>query len=75
MRTAIYLDKKRLQLVLTPETEIDKIVTERLRSADLREATIHEGGFFPNEAGYTRHCEPERTDSVMVVLDNKDSTQ
>lgn len=71
MKTAIYLDGDRLQLVFTPETEMDRIVTKRLKGADMREASLHEGGFYPCQGGFTRHHDTPRN-SVMIVLDNKD---
>jgi hypothetical protein len=76
MKTAIYMEGDRLQLVFTPETEMDKIVMKRLKDADLREATIHEGGFYPCQGGWTRGGVTTRSsDSVMIVLDNKEPPQ
>lgn len=50
MITAFVVVDKAVQIVLTPETEIDKMVIEFIK--EHKNPIFHEGFFYKNDAGY-----------------------
>ena len=65
MKTAVYIDDGLTQLVLTPETELEKAIVSKI---DAQEVAIHRGGFY--EYGDSiRQCDDGQ--SLIIVMNNK----
>lgn len=54
MKTAIYIEDGVTQLVLTPETEWERSVIERVEQGT-RRLTVSRGQFYNCASGWTRH--------------------
>ena len=76
MKTAIYIEDGREQIVLTPETVLEKSVLEKMK-ARLPEVSFFSGSFYNTRGGYIRHgyyyenCTTSQDDtSLMILLDH-----
>ena len=68
MRTAIYIDAGRTQVVLTPECELEKNALKEL-SDHKAWIQVVRGRFYPCVGGYTRHTDTASSeDSVFLVV-------
>ena len=65
MKVAFYVDESLEQVVLTPESDLERGVLEVLHD-ERRSVSVHRGGFFECRAGYVR--ESGTTGSTMLVL-------
>jgi hypothetical protein len=54
MKTAIYIEDGLTQLVLTPETQIDKKVLDEIQTPNLK---TYRGEFYGCQGGWIRHAE------------------
>lgn len=68
MKTAIYIEDGLEQLVLTPETPMDKLVLERMHGGSLRDMTIHLGSFYECGRGHVRYDPNERNDNSTIIV-------
>lgn len=73
MRTALYIDDARLQVVLTPETPQERDILKLVNSKKLVE--MYRGEFYACIGGWTRHrsvahYSPPDNDSLIFVLDD-----
>jgi hypothetical protein len=68
MKTAIYIENGRSQIVLTPENDWEKQVIKGI--AD-KPSTVrfHNGSFYPCQGGYTRHGTYD--ESLIIVTHPK----
>jgi len=66
MKTAIFIEDKRKQVILTPETETDKMIIKELASNKIVTA-IKTGSFYQCQGGWTR--QESGTDSLMIIMD------
>lgn len=71
MKTAIYLEDDRLQVVLTPENKFEKSILEAI--GDHESVKILRGSFYACQGGWTRHRTED--ESIMLVLDKKAADQ
>lgn len=72
MKTAIYIEDGITQVVLTPETELEKSAIEKLQSQKDGLETF-KGGFYACQGGWMRSYEhPEEQDSVIFVIRKKE---
>jgi hypothetical protein len=74
MRIALYIEDGREQIVLTPETDTERQIVNKLHDGE-RELSIHKGEFYACQGGWTRHREVrfgEPRDTI-IVLDRKAS--
>lgn len=76
MKIALYIEDGLEQIVLTPESETEKLLLRKLDAAD-RDLTIHHGSFYECRGGWLRHQasfhgtydgERKSDDSTMLVL-------
>ncbi|KKN23683.1 hypothetical protein LCGC14_0902420 [marine sediment metagenome] len=76
MKTAIYIEDGRTQLVLTPESEIDKKVLKSIE--ELKDIKVFRGSFYSCQGGWSRWREKyadvyggvkEDDDSLIIVAD------
>ena len=71
MKTAIYIDNGRMQVVLTPETEFEKNLTKTIADAKAS-LEIMEGEFYECQGGWTRHSAYQTQErSLIIVLDRQ----
>ena len=66
MKTAFYVEEGRQQVVLTPETDMERRILD-LMHAPLTELKVYKGSFYACVGGWTRHS-PNK-DSTIIVLD------
>ena len=66
MKTAIFIEDKRKQVILTPETETDKMIIKELASNKIVTA-IKTGSFYQCQGGWARQDSSQ--DSLMIVMD------
>ena len=69
MKTAVYIEDGLTQLVLTPETDFEKSVSEKIVEGNV---TIKRGGFYRCVGGWVRENDPS---SIMIVVENKQCSQ
>jgi len=70
MKTAIYIEDGRMQLVLTPDSEFERTTLKAI-AAKKKSVTIQEGQFYACKGGWTRYNDhPQDKQSLIVVLDN-----
>ena len=79
MKTAIYIEDGRLQLVLTPETDFEKSALKTLISRKVS-AEIFEGAFYACAGGWTRQrhswggrVDNNSTDSLIIRADSSET--
>lgn len=70
MKTAIYIEDGKSQLVITPETNFEKDAVKNFQENRLN-VTIYRGSFYDCQGGWTRHCE----DDDSIILSIKDRTE
>jgi hypothetical protein len=56
MRTAVYIEDGATQIVLTPETDFEKMLLQKLESPNM-EAQLFSGSFYDCQGGWTRQRE------------------
>lgn len=78
MKIALYIEDGLEQIVLTPETETERAIVNKLHD-DERELSIKQGEFYHCQGGWVRHrkvgiYDPQdnRDDSTMIVLRHKE---
>ena len=69
MKTAIYIEDGRTQLVLTPETDFEKGTVGRIDEGG-RTVKIYTGGFYTCQGGWTAQRR-EYGESLIIVMDIK----
>lgn len=70
MKTAIYIEDGRMQLVLTPDSEFERKTLQAI-AAKKKSVTIQEGQFYACQGGYTRYTDQsQQKPSLIVVLDD-----
>ena len=71
MKTAIYIEDGRTQLVLTPETVFEKAICEKVDRGE-HSVKIYLGDFYACEGGWTRmYDSPHKSESLIIVMDIK----
>lgn len=68
MKTAIYIENGREQVVLTPENDLEKSVLHNIEKAQ-RQLAIYRGEFYACRGGWTRHRDTSEPQSLIIVLD------
>lgn len=73
MITAIYIKDGRTQLVLTPESEFEKGIVDKVDKGE-HEVKIYTGSFYDCKAGYTRRSviHSGYDESLIIVMDIKE---
>lgn len=83
MKTAIYIEDGRQQVVLTPETKTEEAVCEALEKR-VAQLNIYRGEFYACQGGWTRQREintsslygmPGKPDSLIIVLDDAEENE
>ncbi len=69
MKTAIYIEDGRTQLVLTPESDFEKGVVEKVSKGE-HDIKIYTGSFYDCEGGWGRHGSDD--ESLIFVMDIKE---
>jgi len=72
MKTAIYIEDGREQIVLTPETDMEKTVLAKMGKPG-RDLIIARGSFYRCQGGWTRQGASD--DSVIIVLNRPGEDQ
>lgn len=72
MKTAIYIEDGRTQLVLSPETDFEKGVVSKIDKGE-HDVKIYVGGFYDCQAGFTRQGKMYGED-LIIVMDIKEET-
>lgn len=74
MKIALYIEDGLEQIVLTPETEMEKSIVGKL-SDDTRTLSVYQGGFYSCNGGWVRHLElgveTDPDTSTILVLRKK----
>jgi len=73
MKTAVYIEDGVSQIVLTPETEMEKALVDKL-SNDEYNIRIFKGEFFDCRAGYARYA-VGGDESLMIRLERKEVSE
>jgi hypothetical protein len=68
MKSAIYIEDGRVQLVLTPQNETDKAVLATLEGKWILK--VHRGSFYACAGGWTRHepSHPKSDDDSLILI-------
>jgi len=77
MKTAIYQDAGIVQVVLTPETDFEKMALSKIGD-NIVKARIYSGGFYACNGGWTRQVKLSNTsgledDSLIIKLAKDDN--
>lgn len=64
MKTAIYVENGIFQVVLTPESDLEKMALEKLR--DLDNVVSYQGTFAECRGGYIRQYQGEKESTIFV---------
>lgn len=74
MKTAIYIEDGRTQLVLQAETDFEQGVIKRIDKGE-HTVKIYTGGFYSCQGGWTRWNQVHQSDdSLIIVMDIKDES-
>lgn len=67
MKTAIYIEGDVTQVVLTPETPLEKMILNSMKEGELS-ATVKQSQFHERRDGYYRPSSDENDNSLMIRL-------
>lgn len=73
MRIALYIEDGREQIVLTPETKIEKAILARLTD-DTSIVSIKRGSFYDCMGGWTRHRPSYSYDTMFGTKESSDDS-
>lgn len=81
MKIALYIEDGLEQIVLTPESKVERNILEKIHDGT-RELQLRHGEFYDCRGGWKRHAESqwfnsrteERDDSTMIILRPKRET-
>ena len=65
MKIALYIEDGREQIVLTPQSKVEKDLLGKLDGS--RDFSVRKGSFYATRGGWTRHGSDD--ESTMIVLD------
>ena len=69
MKTQIYIENGKVQIVLTPENDFEKYVVAKISDERLiKDVGIFNGTFSECKGGYIRHYEHENNDGLILYL-------
>lgn len=66
MKVAIYIEDGLEQIVLTPQSDLEKSALEKMASG--RSMRIHKGGFYECRGGWVRQQDGPSQNSTIIVL-------
>lgn len=67
MKVAIYIERGVTQLVLTPESEWEGSVTDKLLPSGQHAITAYRGEFYECRGGWFRHGYPDGGDKSLIL--------
>lgn len=74
MKIALYIEDGYEQIVLTPQTETEKNILNKIRDND-RKFSIKKGSFYYCQGGWVRQSDRRDDESTIFVLNEKQSTE
>lgn len=72
MKVALYIEDGFEQIVLTPESDTEKMVLAKLEDSS-RTISITHGSFYECRGGWARYGERAKDASTMIVLRRKEA--
>ena len=69
MKIALYIEDGLEQVVLTPETDTEKLITKKL-SENKKTLSIYQGSFYNCQGGWTRQGSDDSS-AIIVMRDEK----
>ena len=71
MKTAIYIEDGKSQLVLTPEDQFEKAIVDKIEKGR-RECFIRTGSFYECRGGWVKHGAEETSLMITIGIDALD---
>jgi hypothetical protein len=69
MKIALYIERGREQIVLTPESDTERQILNKLHEAPRELLAVHKGEFYACQGGYTRMRETSEPKDTIIVLE------
>lgn len=72
MKIALYIEDGREQIVLTPETDTERQILNKLHDGG-RTLSVYKGEFYACQGGWTRQRETSEPKDTIIVLDRSEA--